>query len=143
MKAHVTAGNGEGKISKSKLFVSRRKVYTDRFDTAAYRGFYAGKAKRSRYGLNDTPVYKGLTPTEEELHLQASHFFEKLFVIFGEQQAKEIVAQAAARVNEAYKNKSTKGRTANTTAKTKQCAEGQECGNAEACESEKEDTTAA
>ncbi|MDE5547657.1 MAG: hypothetical protein K2J30_01480, partial [Clostridia bacterium] len=94
-------------------------------------------------GLNDTPVYKGLTPSEEELHLQASHFFEKLFVIFGEQQAKEIVAQAAARVSEAYKNKSTKGRKPSTTAKAKQSAEGQEGGNAEACESEKADTTVA
>lgn len=143
VKAHVTAGNGEGKMSKSKLFVSRKKVYTDRFDTAAYRGFYAGKAKRSRYGLNDTPVYKGLTPTEEELHLQASHFFEKLFVIFGEQKAKEIVAQLAATINEAYKNKPTKGRKPSTTAKTTQNAEGQEGGKAEACESEKDDTTAA
>lgn len=140
---HVEAGNGEGKMEKSKLFISRKKVYTNRFDTAAYRGFYAQKAKRSKYGLNDMPVYKGLTPSEEELHLQTSHFFEKLFVIFGEQKAQEIVMQMAATIDEAYKNKPTKGRKPSTTAKQKKSAKGQEGGNAEACENDKAGTTAA
>jgi len=142
---HVEAGNGQGKMEKSKLFVSRKKVYTNRFDTAAYRGFYSEKAKRSKYGLNDIPVYQGLTPSKDELHLQTSHFFEKLFVIFGEQKAKEIMAELEKKAKEAIKAKSAsvKGKKPRTTAKTKQSAEGQEGGNAEACESEKADTTAA
>lgn len=89
--AKVEAGTRDQKIEKAKIFISKRKTHSKRYPTDAYRGFYSEKAKRSRMGLNDIPTYQGLMPTMEEYRLQESLFFDKLFQIFGEQAAQEII----------------------------------------------------
>lgn len=69
-------------LGKAKLFISYKKVYSDRFDTAAWRQFYAEKASLSHTGLNDVPTYQNLSVSKEELAFSHSHFFEKISKLF-------------------------------------------------------------
>lgn len=78
----VNGGNDACKTEKLKLFVSRKKVYSDRFDTAAWRTFYEEKAKRSAYGINDIETYSSLEVTKQEMKDANSHFFDMVMKLF-------------------------------------------------------------
>lgn len=82
-------------LGKEKLFISYKKVYADRFDTAAWRQFYAEKASLSYTGLNDVPTYKALCVSKEELAFSHSHFFDKISKLFSGEYEREKTATAA------------------------------------------------
>ena len=81
------AGTGEdGKKKKVKeiYHISRKKVCSDVYNTGFFATYYRKKWKRSSAGgLNQTPQFKGLDPTIDEMLYQKSHFNEEVFKYFG------------------------------------------------------------
>lgn len=78
----VNDGSQACKTGTEKLFISRKKVYSDRFDTAAWRTFYATKARGSNYGINDIETYTALEVSKENMKTAHSHFFDKVMKLF-------------------------------------------------------------
>ena len=65
-----------------KYYISAKKSYSERFATNAMGQFYHNKAKKSRYGLNDFPVFEGKFITIEEMESSGSIFYKKAINAF-------------------------------------------------------------
>ena len=68
---------------KGKYYVCTKKVYSNRFATAAIRDYYHVKALRARGGLNDFEEWGGVNPRLAEYNKSGSLFFRKLRAVTG------------------------------------------------------------
>lgn len=81
-KVTVQAGTMDEKRKKCKYYLCTKKIYSDRFSTDCYHGFYLKKAARSKFGILDIPQYKAIEPSFDELKGQKSHFIGKIMKAF-------------------------------------------------------------
>lgn len=63
---------------KEHVFISFRKVYSDRFQSAAWQAYYSAKAMRSKTGLSDVPTFASTKNTMTENNQQGSYLFAEL-----------------------------------------------------------------
>ena len=69
-------------------FISRKKVCSDVYDTAFFGGHYQERQARSKVGgINQTPQYTSLKPTEEQRRWIGSHFYDTVDKIFAKDAA--------------------------------------------------------
>ena len=82
LKNHST-GDGEKSGNMYQYNLSRKKICSDVYDTGYFGVFYKAKFKRSKVGgLNNTPMFGGLTPTIEEMKFMRSLMNKELFKHF-------------------------------------------------------------
>lgn len=74
----IEKGTQDGILSESKYFLQRKKIFSDRYSTDAYKEFFRIKVLYSLYGLDDIPTYKSKTATFVEMSMQNSRFFNEL-----------------------------------------------------------------
>ena len=72
-------GTMDTKAKECKYYLMDYKIYSNRFATDCFNGYFADKAMRTRIGINDYPEYKGVKATVEELHQQHSYFIEGMY----------------------------------------------------------------
>lgn len=73
------SGRMEGTIEKKKYFLMKKKIYSDRFSTDCFSGYFDNSARKTQVGLNDYPSYAGKTATSRELQYQNSYWVNELF----------------------------------------------------------------
>ena len=66
------------RIREFVYYLMFKKIYSNRFATNCYRGFYDEKILRSTVGINDIPEYAGVNATFDEMDGQKSYFFVDL-----------------------------------------------------------------
>ncbi len=69
---------------KMRLFLSFRKLYSNRFYSAAWQAYYSAKAKRSQKGLSDVPTFAATKNTMDENNQQGSYLFIELNKYYAE-----------------------------------------------------------
>lgn len=77
-QVQVEKGTQDGKVTEKKYYIMSKKIYSRRFSTDCFRGFYTKKALRSEIGLNDLEEYQTEKATFEELDKQNSYFINEL-----------------------------------------------------------------
>ena len=78
VSVRVSSGKDERKFDKKKYYILYKKDYSLRFATDAYSDFWAAKALRSDYGLNDLPEYRETKASVDEFAMQNSYFMNDL-----------------------------------------------------------------
>lgn len=79
VNVRVSSGKDERKFDKKKYYILHKKDYSLRFASDAYSDFWAAKALRSDYGLNDLPEYRDTKASVDEFSAQNSYFMADLF----------------------------------------------------------------
>ena len=67
------------KAKKCQYYLMDYKIYSNRFATDCFNGYFADKAMRTDVGINDYPEYAGVKATVDELHEQHSYFIEGMY----------------------------------------------------------------
>lgn len=75
---NVENGTQDGKIEKKHYYLSSKKIYSKRFSTDCFSGFFTEKALRSTVGINDLDEFKTEKATFAEMEKQNSYFFNDL-----------------------------------------------------------------
>ena len=63
-------------------YLMYKKIYSNRYSTDCYRSFFKTKTRRSKYGLNDLPVYTSSVGSIEDFKKQKSYFFDGISNMF-------------------------------------------------------------
>ena len=71
----LQSGNLEGERKRAKYYLSRKKIYSDRFTTDAYSDFFEKMSFRSGKGIFDFIEYQDTRQTEDEMSLQNAYFY--------------------------------------------------------------------
>ena len=74
----TTVGKLDGVPVENKYFLSRKKVYSDRFASDCYGEFFEKMAYDSGLGLVDFIEYRDVRQREDEMALQNSYFYLKM-----------------------------------------------------------------
>ena len=86
-KATIRVANGMTKEvleNNGTYWISTKKTYSDRFATDAIADFYYKKHVNAEKGINQVEQYTGKHATVEQMKASHSHFYKKLFEIFGD-----------------------------------------------------------
>lgn len=75
---NVENGTQDGKIEKKHYYLSSKKIYSKRFSTACFGGFFTEKALRSTVGIDDLDEFKSEKATFAEMERENSYFFNDL-----------------------------------------------------------------
>lgn len=73
------AGTLDGEINKHRYYLSKKKIYADRFATDCYSEILT--AEKATTGINNIPVYQSTKPSVDEFRRQNSYFIRELFRI--------------------------------------------------------------
>lgn len=73
-RMRVQAGTMDEGSEYCKYHLMRWKIFSQRFSTDSHHQFYARKASRSKFGINDIPTYEELQASFDELQSQKSFF---------------------------------------------------------------------
>lgn len=86
VKIETEKGTLDGVRDEHEYYYMVKKIYSRRFATDGFSGFYFNKTIKSKYGLKDMPCYENLHATEAELERQNSYFVSDLTRISGEEE---------------------------------------------------------
>lgn len=75
---NVENGTQDGKIEKKHYYLSSKKIYSKRFSTDCFSGFFTEKALRSTVGIDDLDEFKTEKATFDEMKKENSYFFNDL-----------------------------------------------------------------
>lgn len=75
---NVENGTQDGKINKKHYYLSSKKIYSRRFSTDCFSGFFTEKVLRSTVGIGDLDEFKTEKATFDEMKRQNSYFFNDL-----------------------------------------------------------------
>ncbi len=78
LTVEVERGTQDGERSPEKYFLCSKKIYSNRFSTDCYRGYFEEQLKKTAYGLDDYAEYMDTVATAEELHYQNSYFINDM-----------------------------------------------------------------
>ena len=78
MKIQVESGTLDGEITDKAYYLDNKRIYSDRFSTDCFSGFFETKALRSKIGIDDLEEYKTSKATLDELKKQNSYFIAEL-----------------------------------------------------------------
>ena len=78
MKIQVESGTLDGELTDKAYYLDNKRIYSDRFSTDCFSGFFETKALRSKIGIDDLEEYKTSKATLEELKKQNSYFVAEL-----------------------------------------------------------------
>jgi len=75
------SGTLEGEVRKHKYYLSKKKIYADRFSTDCYSEILTAEADAACIGIEDVPSYASTKPTVQEFEQQNSFFIRELMRI--------------------------------------------------------------
>lgn len=75
---NVENGTQDGKVEKKHYYLSSKKIYSKRFSTDCFSGFFTEKALRSTVGINDLDEFKTEKATFSVMKKLNSYFFNDL-----------------------------------------------------------------
>ena len=81
LKLQVESGRQNGEIKESNYYLMCKKIYSKRFSTDCFSGFFHEKALRSELGLNDLEEFASEKASFEEMMMENSYFFNDLIKI--------------------------------------------------------------
>lgn len=79
LDVQLEKGTLDGKYEENRYYLSWKKIYSKRFDTACMSGYWEARAALSPVGLNDIPEYETERATWDELLRQNSYFMNELY----------------------------------------------------------------
>ena len=80
----VQDGKMESEAQKAKIHLLHKKVYSDRFATDCYNGFFAPELAKSECSFDDYPEYKETVASREELRFQNSPYQFRICTIYNQ-----------------------------------------------------------
>lgn len=86
VKIETEKGTLDGIRDEHEYYYMVKKIYSRRFATDGFSGFYFNKTIKSKYGLKDMPCYEDIHATEAELERQNSYFVGDLTRISGAEE---------------------------------------------------------
>ena len=78
MKLEVEKGNMEGATDSYFYYLMTKKIYSERYSTDCYAGYFRERAFETKLGFKDIPEYEGVKATADELREQNSYFVKTL-----------------------------------------------------------------
>ena len=78
MKLEVEKGNMEGATDSYVYYLMTKKIYSERYSTDCYAGYFRERAFETKLGFKDIPEYEGVKATADELREQNSYFVKTL-----------------------------------------------------------------
>lgn len=86
VKIETEKGTLDGVRDEHEYYYMVKKIYSRRFATDGFSGFYFNKTIKSKYGLKDMPCYENIHATSAELEQQNSYFVSDLTRISGAEE---------------------------------------------------------
>ena len=77
-------------VEEHEYYLSKKKIYSDRFSTDCFADFFNEAAKRTGVGVDDVPTYKGVKATFEEMKQQNSYFIRGISEKFEKKNAAKL-----------------------------------------------------
>lgn len=77
----IESGRQDGNVKSSKYYLMFKKIYSKRFSTDCFSGFFNEKSLRSKLGINDLQEFASEKASFEEMLLENSYFFNDLVKI--------------------------------------------------------------
>lgn len=74
LKLEVERGTQDGALEEKNYFICKKKIYSDRFSTDCYSGWFEPHLRKIGVGLPDYPEYDFTVASEEEMLFQNSYF---------------------------------------------------------------------
>lgn len=74
----VECGTLDGEVLEKVYYLDFKRIYSDRYSTDCYAGFFETKALRSKLGIDDFETYRTTRATMDELKMQNSYFVADL-----------------------------------------------------------------
>lgn len=74
----VECGTLDGEILEKVYYLDFKRIYSDRYSSDCYAGFFESKALRSKLGIDDFETYRTTRATMDELKMQNSYFVADL-----------------------------------------------------------------
>lgn len=74
----LTDGKNDDLLGSFKYYLSDKKIYSNRFDTACFRDYFSRRALASGIGLDDIPTYESTTASLDELRAQQSYMLSEI-----------------------------------------------------------------
>ena len=68
----------DGERTEHQYYLSSKKIYSDRFATDCFRGYFEKRNAGCGVGLDDYPAYATTRATMDELHRQNSYFIRDM-----------------------------------------------------------------
>lgn len=90
---NVKVSGVENDFEKKKYYLCNKKIYSNRFKTDCYNGFFEEKATSISVGLNDLPCYVDLNISRDEYDMQNSFFIRDMNVVSNQERLHEISAK--------------------------------------------------
>ena len=84
VKVQTEKGTLDGVRDEHEYYYLNKKIYSSRFATDGFSGFYYNKT--IKYGIGDMPCYADIHATEAELEKQNSYFVRDLTAISGDEE---------------------------------------------------------
>lgn len=78
LSVNIEDGADVEKSQNNYYYLSRKKIYSDRFRSDCFSDFFYSKSKSSGFGLDDIPEFDGVLARIDELQLMNSYFFNNL-----------------------------------------------------------------
>lgn len=78
MKLEVEKGNMEGATDSYFYYLMTKKIYSERYSTDCYAGYFRERAFETKLGFKDIAEYEGVKATADELREQNSYFVKTL-----------------------------------------------------------------
>lgn len=78
VKLQVESGTMTGEVLENDYYLMNKKIYSDRFSTDCFNGFFDAKNRKSKVGICDLKAYKTTQATFDEMLEQHSYFINDL-----------------------------------------------------------------
>lgn len=81
-------GTMDGEKTEHQYYLSSKKIYSERFATDCFRGYFEKRSRGCKVGLDDLKSYKTTRATMKELHEQHSYFIGDMETLSDPEKAK-------------------------------------------------------
>ena len=78
LEVAVESGVVDEQTTKERIHILHKKVYSDRFSTDCYHGFFETQLRETSWSFDDYPEYAATVASREELDFQNSYFIRDL-----------------------------------------------------------------
>ena len=78
----------DGEKTEHQYYLSSKKIYSERFATDCFRGYFEKRSRGCKVGLDDLKSYETTRATMDELHGQHSYFIGDMETLSDPEKAK-------------------------------------------------------
>ena len=82
LEIEITRGKIDAEPEKGKYFLSTKKMFSNRYNTACFQELFGARSLRSGIGIDDYAEFESTTASVEELESMHQYFTKEIFKDF-------------------------------------------------------------